>query len=126
MSNVLFSNILRDFQYNFLYRFLEGLEACGLKAAILQYPHQFQEVFCKTPQMLTGEMIEAVFSTIQYSEPGSNKRRQEEKTITYWCDLLLDIEGMAQNNGNIEPFFVNLYICMRFAVCMPYLYFTIQ
>lgn len=42
--------------------------------------------------MLTGEMIEAVFSTIQYSEPGSNKRRQEEKTITYWCDLLLDIE----------------------------------
>lgn len=77
----------------FLDRFLEGLEACGVRTVVTKYPEQFQEVFCKKNQKLTAEMIETVFSSIKYSADGSNRKHQEEKTITYWCDFLMDVEG---------------------------------
>ena len=52
--------------------FLEGLEAGDLRTEILKYPNQFRKVFCKKASQITAEMIEAVFSKINYSEPGSN------------------------------------------------------
>lgn len=74
------------------YSFLDGLGSLGVLRAIQKHPQTFRECFIYKKRCLTAERIEELFK-YSYSEEGSNKRRDEERTIGFWLDLLLDIEG---------------------------------
>ena len=47
------------------------------------------------PDVLTAASVEALF-TITWSPEGTNKRRQEEQTLAFLRDLLLDLEGQLE------------------------------
>ena len=65
----------------------------GLKQLIQEYPEQFEEVFCNDKRV-TADAVEAVFQNVKYAEKGSNRRKREEIAMTYWCDYLMDLEGL--------------------------------
>lgn len=42
---------------------------------------------------LVADAVFALYSSIEYSEAGSNRRRVEERIQAWWRDLVLDLEG---------------------------------
>ncbi|XP_053372914.1 G2/M phase-specific E3 ubiquitin-protein ligase-like [Mercenaria mercenaria] len=71
----------------------QGLQTFGLLDLMKDHSTQFNAGFLPGQTTnLTAEQVEAVFSKIEYSEIWSNKRREEECTIAYWRDYLIDIE----------------------------------
>ena len=73
---------------------MEGLKAIGVGELVTQYPRQFKQVFCCNNEQITADTLEAVFQKVVKSEEGTNKRVGEERTFSYWCDYLMDIEGI--------------------------------
>lgn len=46
-----------------------------------------------TPEPLLASRLESTFMTSYLSEPGSNRRRKEARTLIYWRDWLIEVEG---------------------------------
>ena len=46
-----------------------------------------------TPEPLLASRLESTFMTSYLSEPGSNRRRKEARTLVYWRDWLIEVEG---------------------------------
>lgn len=75
-------------------QFIEGLKTCGIYEIILKYPSMFKSVMCDSKVPLTAEILEEMFEkTIEFSEIGSNKRNNENRTLAFFRDYLLDLEG---------------------------------
>ncbi|XP_023820376.1 G2/M phase-specific E3 ubiquitin-protein ligase isoform X1 [Oryzias latipes] len=59
--------------------------------ALQQYPAVMAPLLCHVDKRLSALDIENLFKP-DLSEAGSNKRNQEERTISFWADYLLDCE----------------------------------
>jgi len=73
-------------------RFKDGLDSLEFLPALQQHPTVLAPVLCHSDQKLSAVDIEDLFQP-ELSQVGSNKRSQEEKTISFWADYLIDCEG---------------------------------
>jgi hypothetical protein len=69
------------------------LETFGIQALLRFHPEELKGVFMDTPEPLLASRLESTFSTSYLSEPGSNRRRKEARTLVYWRDWLIEVEG---------------------------------
>lgn len=69
------------------------MKTLGVLDAIRKHPGTFQECFVWQEQTLTAQTMEELFE-YQMSPEGSNRRAEEARTITFWLDFLLDVQGM--------------------------------
>ena len=76
-----------------VYRFCEGLETLDVLKSMKRYPTQFEEMFISQEENLTAALLETVFFDIKFSENGSNSRISEDRTVSFWRDFLIDVEG---------------------------------
>ncbi|XP_078792879.1 G2/M phase-specific E3 ubiquitin-protein ligase-like isoform X1 [Oryzias latipes] len=72
-------------------RFKDGLNCLDFLTALQQYPAVMAPLLCHVDKRLSALDIENLFKP-DLSEAGSNKRNQEERTISFWADYLLDCE----------------------------------
>ncbi len=77
-----------------LSRFKEGLECLGLLPLMQKHPELFKEVFMYEEKPLLAEDISALFKA-ELSTVGSNRRVVESRTICFWRDWLIEVEGMT-------------------------------
>ncbi|KAF3833230.1 hypothetical protein F7725_026895 [Dissostichus mawsoni] len=81
-----------------LQQFCEGLKIVGALDALKAHPTVLKSVFLQDQKpLLASEMIDQ-FKTGRVSEPGSNRRRMETRTIGFWRDWLLQVEGKKLPN----------------------------
>ncbi|PIK51156.1 putative G2/M phase-specific E3 ubiquitin-protein ligase-like [Apostichopus japonicus] len=71
--------------------FLEGLSTMGLLDLIRSHPLVMEECFMQSDEILTASRMERLFSH-DLSPEGSNRRMAEARTLTYWLDMLIDID----------------------------------
>ena len=76
-------------------RFQKGLSTLGVLEVIRRNPETMKRAFVYEPDVLTAASVEDLF-TITRSPEGTNKRRQEEQTLAFLRDLLLDLEGQLE------------------------------
>ncbi len=69
----------------------EGLKTLGVLEQIEKYPNAFEPLFIYHHKKLTAEDITNIFK-VQRSLPGSNKFETENLLLSFWHDLLIDIE----------------------------------
>ena len=69
----------------------EGLKTLGVLEQIEKYPNAFEPLFIYHHKKLTPEDITNIFK-VQRSLPGSNKFETENLLLSFWHDLLIDIE----------------------------------
>ncbi|XP_046341918.1 G2/M phase-specific E3 ubiquitin-protein ligase-like [Haliotis rufescens] len=73
-------------------QFQKGLATLGVLAEMRVHIKEVRELFCFDEKYeLNASVLEMVFSEPSFSEPGSNRRRMEEETVSYWMDYLLDV-----------------------------------
>ena len=73
-------------------QFKEGLETLGALNGIKEHCGQFKYIFCFPDTKLTVGDVSNLFA-IEFSLQGSNRCITEERIISFWLDLLQDIEG---------------------------------
>uniref|UniRef100_UPI0037E860EC G2/M phase-specific E3 ubiquitin-protein ligase n=1 Tax=Semicossyphus pulcher TaxID=241346 RepID=UPI0037E860EC len=85
-------------QWYFIYRnhlsiqrFKEGLATLDFVNALEQHPSLFLSFMCYTETKLTADAVENIFH-VQFSPPGSTKRQEEARVLSYWQDYLLYVE----------------------------------
>ena len=79
-----------------LQQFKNGLETLGLLNSIKQFPLQFKSILCYQDEMLTSDTVNHLF-LIESAEKGSSRQSVEERVLSYWLDLLEDIqEGQSE------------------------------
>lgn len=64
----------------------------GLLDLIRSHPLVMEECFMQREDILTASRMERLFSH-DLSPEGSNRRMAEARTLTYWLDMLIDIDG---------------------------------
>ena len=72
-------------------QYKEGLETLGVLNSIKEHCGQFKYIFCFPDTKLTAGDVSNLFA-IEFSLQGSNRRITEERIISFWLDLLQDIE----------------------------------
>ena len=67
----------------------------GVLQMLKQHPEIMKEGFIHQEKHLSGGGVEAIFQlpSSAWSEAGSNRHRNEKRTLTHWRDLLQDLEG---------------------------------
>lgn len=75
------------------YRLAEGLSCMGLLEAVQQHPEVLKRVFVGGGEPLRTEDLLGLF-TVHQAPQGGNRRREEDRTIGYWRDWLLEVGGM--------------------------------
>jgi hypothetical protein len=76
-----------------VHRFEQGLADGGVLAMMRRYPDSLRDAFLYSRQTLKAETVDALFSTKQWSTPGSNRYRKEKRTVVQWRDFLLQLQG---------------------------------
>lgn len=71
--------------------FKEGLASFDILNSIVANPLAFKPEMCFTEQVITNEMMTELFC-VSRSEIGSNKYELESILLSFWQDLLVDIE----------------------------------
>ncbi|ELU10413.1 hypothetical protein CAPTEDRAFT_220495 [Capitella teleta] len=74
-----------------LKQFEEGLSSLGFLSALQTNPDVMTEAILQR-EPLVADAIIALYSNINFSIPGCNKRIREEATEAWWRDLVLDLE----------------------------------
>ena len=69
------------------------LTAMGLLDAIRRHPEDLKGVFVGGGRPLKPEDLMDLFKVV-HSVPGSNRRRQENSTVAFWRDWLVEVGGM--------------------------------
>ena len=69
----------------------DGLKALGVLEQIGKYSNAFEPLFIYQHKKITAVDITTIFK-VQHSLPGSNKFETENLLLSFWYDLLLDIE----------------------------------
>lgn len=72
-------------------RFKEGLASLQFLTALEQHPTLLAGFMCYSDKKLRATDLENLFK-VELSGVGSNRRREESKTIGFWADYLLDCE----------------------------------
>ncbi|XP_038594951.1 G2/M phase-specific E3 ubiquitin-protein ligase-like [Micropterus salmoides] len=78
--------------YAALQQFKEGLTSLGFLDEVTSHPQDFEKVFLQDTTTLKASDIVGVFQARCRSLPSSN-RRLEARTIVFWKDWLLEVEG---------------------------------
>lgn len=73
-------------------RFKEGLATLDFLNALEQHPALFMPFMCYSENKLTADALESLFR-VQLSPPGSTMRQEETRSLNYWQDYLLYVEG---------------------------------
>ncbi|XP_062304815.1 G2/M phase-specific E3 ubiquitin-protein ligase-like [Osmerus eperlanus] len=73
-------------------QFKEGLECLSLLLIATRHPSLFREVFIHVEKPLLAKDLASLFVP-ELSPAGSNKRTVESRTICFWRDRLLEVEG---------------------------------
>ena len=74
-------------------RFKDGLAVGKLTRCIEQNPEGWKSLFMYDEKLnLTAVQVANLFKP-QFAPEGSNKRRRENLTVSYWRDWLLEVEG---------------------------------
>lgn len=68
----------------------------GLLDLIRSHPLVMEECFMQSDEILTASRMERLFSH-DLSPEGSNRRMAEARTLTYWLDMLIDIDGKVNS-----------------------------
>ncbi|KAI7800578.1 putative G2/M phase-specific E3 ubiquitin-protein ligase-like [Triplophysa rosa] len=79
-----------------LERFKEGLKTLGLLDVVVEHKDAFRPLFCSPQKPLTADSLDDLFE-IRYSIAGSNRWAQENITVAFWRDYLLDAEEGSSN-----------------------------
>lgn len=78
----------------FFLRFEEGLATLGLLDAMRQHPHVFRPVLTVGTTSLTRDEFAKTFRLPKnLGVGGTNARQVESRYLTYWSQLMQDIEG---------------------------------
>ena len=89
-------------------RFEKGLRTLGVLDAIRRHPATMREAFLHSDVPQTATTVVDLFEVV-WSPEGTNQRRQEEVTHTYFRDFLLDFEG------SLEMWLKSTYFCTLLA-----------
>ncbi|XP_048112140.1 LOW QUALITY PROTEIN: G2/M phase-specific E3 ubiquitin-protein ligase-like [Alosa alosa] len=81
-----------DRNHSAIERFKDGLGSLQFLSALQQYPTVLTPVLCHSDTKLSAADIESLFKP-ELSLKGSNMRAQQNKTISFWADYLLDCEA---------------------------------
>lgn len=74
-------------------RLEDGLRAVGVLDAIREHPLLMREVFVGGEKPLTAEQLLGLFEIVS-SPHGSNRRREENRTIMFRRDWLVEVAGV--------------------------------
>ncbi|XP_076735306.1 G2/M phase-specific E3 ubiquitin-protein ligase isoform X2 [Maylandia zebra] len=92
-------------QWYFIYRnhlsiqsFRKGLATLDFLNALEQHPSLFFSFMCYTETRLTADLLENIFH-VQFGPPGSSRRQEETRVLSYWQDYLLSVE---ERNGSLS------------------------
>lgn len=77
----------------FIFRFEEGFKTLGFLDELRAHPEIFEDLFTNVLQPLEAKDLSTLFE-VDFSAPGSNRRRLENQIICFWRDWLIDVEGM--------------------------------
>lgn len=69
----------------------EGLKTLGVLDQIVTHPLIFEPLFTHRAEKLTADKLNNLFEIVR-SPPGGNKYQSEDLLLSFWNDLLLDIE----------------------------------
>ncbi|KAA0724042.1 G2/M phase-specific E3 ubiquitin-protein ligase [Triplophysa tibetana] len=83
---------VNDFDLTAKKTFKEGLKTLGLLDVVVKHKDAFRSLFCSPQKPFTSDSLDELFE-IRYSIAGSNRRAQENLTVAFWRDYLLDAEG---------------------------------
>ena len=76
------------------FRFREGLSTLGVLEACRNFPNM-KAVFVDNGAKLTASDVIDVYTNIEWSPVGSNRRNHEELVVAYFRDYLLEAECNA-------------------------------
>lgn len=66
----------------------------GLAEKIRSHPEELEHLFVGGPKALELQDLVDLF-VVCYEEPGSNRRREENQTMMFWNDWLIEVDGMT-------------------------------
>ncbi|KTF76999.1 hypothetical protein cypCar_00043286 [Cyprinus carpio] len=75
-----------------LRQFEEGFKTLGLIQELKNHPDIFEDLFINAVRPLEAKDLSTLFE-VDFSPLGSNKRQLENKTVCFWRDWLIDVEG---------------------------------
>lgn len=90
-----------------MFRFEQGLTDVGILETMRANAEVMKDAFIYNPTPVNAEMISNVFLVDAWSPHDSNRYRLEKKTIVYWEDLLLDLQGTVHCLGLCLPSLTN-------------------
>jgi hypothetical protein len=73
-------------------RFVEGFNTLGLLQEMRAHPDLFRSMFEEDVTPLKAKDLSALFQ-VSFSAPGTRAREIENRTICFWRDWLIDVEG---------------------------------
>lgn len=65
----------------------------GALDLVKAHPSSMRSVFLMDTKPLLAADVAAAFTTQLFSAEGSNRRRSETRTLGFWRDWLLEVEG---------------------------------
>ena len=83
-----------------LCRLRDGLSTLGVLESMKRNSSVWTAQFCELPTALSATAMMGLFTEDSTSEPSSNRRQQEEQTLSWWNDYLLDVEAEMLEFGN--------------------------
>lgn len=89
-------------------RFAEGLKTLGLIDELKNHVDIFEDLFVNAVRPLEAKDLSSLFE-VDFSPLGSNKRLLENKTICFWRDWLIDVEGRVFNVLSLKHNKINLH-----------------
>ncbi|CAL8284900.1 unnamed protein product [Lota lota] len=90
-----------------LTQFEEGFKTLGFLDELRAHPEIFEDLFTNVLKPLEAKDLCTLFE-VDFSAPGSNRRRLENQNICFWRDWLIDVE-----EGECSP--LTLEMVLEFA-----------
>ncbi|CAI5678533.1 unnamed protein product [Oreochromis niloticus] len=92
-------------QWYFIYQnhlsiqsFREGLATLDFLNTLEQHPSLFFSFMCYAETRVAADHVENIFH-VQFGPPGSSRRQEETRVLSYWQDYLLSVE---ERNGSLS------------------------
>ena len=87
---------------------MEGLNDLGFLQFLKMHPGPARSLLVSGRQKLTAASLEQLF-LVRFSEPGSNRRCEEERVMMMWLEYLQDVEGIF--NIAMHEFLSYIIVC---------------
>lgn len=76
----------------FLMRFLQGFETMDIVTEVRANPTVWKRHFLDYDDVIDAASVEGIFQ-VELSPEGSNRNVAERRTLGFWRDFLVDLEG---------------------------------